>query len=127
MMNIPKELKYTKEHEWARIEGNQATVGITDYAQSELGDVVYLDLPAIGTHFGQNDAFGSIEAVKAASDLYIPMSGEIIEINQALQDAPETINQDPYGKGWMVKIKIDDASELENLLDEDNYQQLIGQ
>ena len=106
-MNIPEELKYTEEHEWARLEGDHVVVGITDYAQGELGDVVYLDMPAIGDSFSQNDAFGSIEAVKAAPDLYIPLSGEVVEVNEALKDAPETINSDPYGEGWMAKIKID--------------------
>lgn len=126
-MNIPAELKYTEEHEWARKEGGQIVVGITDYAQSELGDVVYLDLPAVGTHFKQNDAFGSIEAVKAASDLYMPISGDIVAVNTALTDAPETINADPYGEGWMVKIKIEREDEFTSLLDAGKYKEHIGQ
>jgi glycine cleavage system H protein len=126
-MNIPQDLKYTEEHEWARKEREHVLVGITDYAQGELGDVVYLDLPAVGVHFSQNDAFGSIEAVKAASDLYMPLSGEIVEVNSALTDTPETINTDPYGKGWMVKIKIDNEEEFANLMDAGGYQSHIGQ
>jgi len=126
-MNIPEELKYTEEHEWARLEGDHVVVGITDYAQGELGDVVYLDMPAIGDSFSQNDAFGSIEAVKAASDLYIPLSGEVVEVNEALNDAPETINSDPYGEGWMAKIKIDSKEEFDQLMDADSYKKHIGQ
>jgi glycine cleavage system H protein len=126
-MNIPDELKYTEEHEWARMEGDHVVVGITDYAQGELGDVVYLDMPAVGDSFSQNDAFGSIEAVKAASDLYIPVSGEVVEVNEALNDAPETINSDPYGEGWMAKIKIDSKEEFDKLMDADSYKKHIGQ
>jgi len=126
-MKIPEDLKYTEEHEWSRKEGDLVVVGITDYAQSELGDVVYLELPSIGDHYNQNDAFGSIEAVKAASDLYIPLSGEIVEINESLTDAPETINKDPYGNGWMVKIKIDNEEEWNNLMDTAAYAVHIGQ
>ncbi len=126
-MSIPEELKYTDDHEWARKEGELVVVGITDYAQGELGDIVYLDLPAAGDKFSQNDAFGSIEAVKAASDLYLPLSGEIVEVNETLSDAPETINSDPYGKGWMVKMKIESEKEYENLMDAASYQSHIGQ
>ena len=126
-MNFPKELKYTEEHEWARKDGAQVVVGITDYAQSELGDVVYLDLPSVGDHFKQNESFGSIEAVKAASDLYMPVSGEITEVNSILTDTPETINADPYGEGWMIKIKLDSDDELSALMDADGYQEHVGQ
>lgn len=126
-MNIPKELRYTEEHEWARAEGDIVTIGITDYAQGELGDVVYVELPAVGDSFGQNDVFGSIEAVKAASDLYCPLSGEVVEVNGNLGDIPETINKDPYGDGWMIKLKLADASEMENLLDAAGYQAHIGE
>lgn len=126
-MNIPEELKYTEEHEWARKDGDLVVVGITDYAQGELGDIVYLDLPAPGDKFSQNDAFGSIEAVKAASDLYLPLGGEIVEVNDTLADAPETINADPYGEGWMVKIKIDSEDEFQTLMDAASYKNHIGQ
>ncbi len=125
-MNIPKELKYTEEHEWARADGDTVTVGITDYAQGELGDVVYVELPSVGDTFGQNDVFGSIEAVKAASDLYCPLSGEVVEVNENLGDSPETINKDPYGDGWMIKIKMSASDELNALLDADGYQAHIG-
>jgi len=126
-MNIPKELKYTEEHEWARKDGSHVVIGITDYAQSELGDVVYLDLPSVGDHFKQNESFGSIEAVKAASDLYMPVSGEVTEVNAALADTPETINADPYGDGWMIKIKVENEDELAGLMDADGYHEHVGQ
>ena len=126
-MNIPDDLKYTEEHEWVKREGDTVIIGITDYAQGELGDVVYLDLPAVGDNFPQNDPFGSIEAVKAAADLYMPLSGEIVEVNEALPDAPETINTDPYGKGWMVKIKIENEDEYTKLMDTAAYNAHIGQ
>ena len=126
-MSIPEDLKYTEEHEWARKDGDTVVVGITDYAQGELGDVVYLDLPAVGEHFEKNDAFGSIEAVKAAADLYMPLSGEIVEINESLPDEPETINKDPYGAGWMIKIKIDNEEDYDNMLDSGGYATHIGQ
>jgi glycine cleavage system H protein len=126
-MNIPEDLKYTEEHEWVKKDGDAVIVGITDYAQGELGDVVYLDLPAVGDHFSKNDAFGSIEAVKAAADLYMPISGEVVEINEALPDTPETINSDPYGEGWMIKIKIESEEEFNNLLDASAYNTHIGQ
>jgi len=120
-MNIPEDLRYSKEHEWARQEGEFVWVGISDYAQSELGDVVYIDLPAVGDHFKQNDIFGSIEAVKAASDLYCPVAGEIVEVNNDITDSPETINKDPYNDGWMIKLKIDDLEEFNNLMDASEY------
>ena len=126
-MNIPKDLKYTEDHEWIRLEGEIALIGITDYAQGELGDVVYVDLPAEGDEFAKQDVFGSIEAVKAASDLFCPISGNVVETNEEVVDAPETINKDPYGSGWMVKIKVSDVSELDNLLDAAGYEQHIGE
>ena len=126
-MNIPKDLKYTEDHEWVRLEGDHAFIGITDYAQGELGDVVYVDLPADGDEFGKQDVFGSIEAVKAASDLYCPISGKVVEINEIVADVPETINKDPYGSGWMVKIEVSNVSELDDLLDAAGYEQFIGE
>ncbi len=126
-MNIPKDLKYTEDHEWIRLEGDHAYIGITDYAQGELGDVVYVDLPAEGDEFGKQDVFGSIEAVKAASDLFCPISGKVIEINEKVADVPETINKDPYGAGWMVKIVVSDVAELDDLLDDTGYEQFIGE
>ncbi|HGY57005.1 MAG TPA: glycine cleavage system protein GcvH [Caldithrix abyssi] len=125
-MNIPAELKYTKDHEWVKIDGDVATVGITDYAQGELGDVVFVELPAEGDTVEQGGTFGTIEAVKAVADLFSPVSGEVTEVNGALEDAPETVNKDPYGDGWMVKIKISDASQLDELLDAAAYQELVG-
>ncbi len=126
-MNIPKDLKYTEDHEWIRLEGEIALIGITDYAQGELGDVVYVDLPAEGDEFAKQDVFGSIEAVKAASDLFCPISGNVVETNEEVVDAPETINKDPYGSGWMVKIKVSDVSEMDDLLDAAGYEQHIGE
>jgi glycine cleavage system H protein len=125
-MSVPEELKYSEDHEWTRKEGDVLVVGITDYAQGELGDVVYLDLPAVGDSFNQKDAFGSIEAVKAAADLYMPISGEIVEVNDSLPDAPETINKDPYGDGWMIKIKMSNAEEYDALMDAAGYEAHIG-
>jgi len=125
-MSIPEELKYSEDHEWVRKEGDVLVVGITDYAQGELGDVVYLDLPAVGDSFEQKDAFGSIEAVKAAADLYMPISGEIVEVNDSLPDTPETINKDPYGDGWMIKIKMSNAEEYDALMDAAAYEAHIG-
>ena len=125
-MSIPGELKYSDDHEWIRKEGDLIVVGITDYAQGELGDVVYLDLPAVGDAFSQKEPFGSIEAVKAAADLYMPIAGEIVGVNDALPDSPETINKDPYGEGWMVKIKIENTSEYDALMDAAAYQEHIG-
>jgi glycine cleavage system H protein len=124
-MHIPAELMYTKDHEWARIEGDVATIGITDYAQSELGDIVFVELPEVGRKTKQAESFGTIEAVKAVSDLFAPLSGEIIEINNTLTDQPEVINKDPYGEGWLVKIKFTDQSEISNLLDKSKYEELI--
>ena len=125
-MNIPDDLKYTKDHEWVRLEGDTATVGITDYAQGELGDVVFVELPAPGDQVSANDTFGTIEAVKAVADLYSPLDGEVVEVNEALEDAPDTVNNDPYGAGWMVKVKVADSGAYEKLLSADDYREHIG-
>ena len=125
-MNIPGELKYTKDHEWIKIENNIATVGITDFAQSELGDIVYVDIETVDENIDQNEVFGSVEAVKTVSDLFMPLSGEIIEFNEFLEEEPETVNSDPYGKGWMIKIKMTDNSQIEDLLDAEAYKGIIG-
>jgi glycine cleavage system H protein len=126
-MNIPSELKYTKDHEWCRIEGDVAVVGITDFAQSELGDVVFLELPESGASAAAGKEFGTIEAVKAVSELFAPVSGKIFEVNTAVADTPETVNQDPYGDGWMIKIKLSDPAEVGGLLDAAAYNRLIGE
>lgn len=120
-MNTPAELRYTRSDEWVRIEGEIATIGITDYAQSELGDIVFLELPEPGRYLQTDETFGVIESVKAASDLYAPVEGEVIEVNESLQTALETINQDPYGKGWMIKIRMKDPSQAEHLMSADEY------
>lgn len=125
-MEFPQELKYTKDHEWIRLEGDVAIIGITDHAQNELGDIVYVDVPTIGETLAQNDIFGSVEAVKIVSDLYLPVSGEILELNASLDSAPEAVNSDPYGEGWMIKIKVTDSGEIDQLLSADEYKQLIG-
>jgi len=125
-MNIPQELKYTQGHEWVRIEGNEATVGITDFAQGELGDIVYVEVETVGETLAKEDVFGTVEAVKTVSDLFVPLSGEIVAFNEALEDTPELVNDDPYGEGWIVKIKLSDASEIENLLSDEGYQAVIS-
>jgi glycine cleavage system H protein len=125
-MNFPSELKYTKEHEWIRIEGDAAYVGITEFAQRELGDIVYVDINTVGQEIGQDEIFGTVEAVKTVSDLYIPVTGTVLEVNADLNSAPELVNSDPYGKGWMIKIKVSDPSQLENLLTADAYTSLVG-
>lgn len=125
-MNIPSELKYTKDHEWIRIEGNTAIVGITDFAQGELGDIVYVDVDTLDDTVEEGDVFGSVEAVKTVSDLFMPLSGEVTEFNEALEDAPELVNTDPYGAGWMIKITISDDSQIEALLDAAGYTTLIA-
>ncbi|CUU06789.1 glycine cleavage system H protein [Candidatus Thermokryptus mobilis] len=126
-MQFPENLRYTKEHEWVRVENDSiGVVGITDYAQSELGDIVYVELPQIGKQVKQLEPFGTIEAVKAVSDLFSPLSGEVIEVNEKLKDSPDLINKDPYGEGWIIKIKISDLSELDNLLSAEDYKKLIG-
>jgi glycine cleavage system H protein len=125
-MNIPSNLHYTKEHEWIRVEGNEAYVGITDYAQSELGEIVFVDINTEGETLGQNEVFGSVEAVKTVSDLNMPVSGEVLAINKTINDQPELVNNDPYGEGWMIKISVANPDELNNLLDAAGYQALIG-
>lgn len=125
-MNTPENLKYTKDHEWVKIEGDVATVGITDFAQGELGDIVYVEVETLDETLEKEEIFGTVEAVKTVSDLFLPLSGEIIAFNEALEDAPEKVNTDPYGEGWMVKIKINDESQLDDLLDVDAYKKLIG-
>ncbi|OFZ64186.1 MAG: glycine cleavage system protein H [Bacteroidetes bacterium RIFCSPHIGHO2_02_FULL_44_7] len=125
-MNIPKNLKYTKDHEWVSIDGDVATVGITDFAQGELGDIVYVEIETEGDSLDQEEVFGSVEAVKTVSDLFMPISGEIIEFNNGLESDPEAVNKDPYGKGWMIKVKMSDSSEIDRLLDAAAYAELIG-
>jgi glycine cleavage system H protein len=125
-MNIPTSLKYTKDHEWVLIEGDTATVGITDFAQKELGDIVYVEVETLDQTLNQDEVFGTVEAVKTVSDLFLPLSGEIIAFNDDLEANPEVVNSDPYGKGWMIKLKITDATEIENLLSSDAYKALIG-
>ncbi len=125
-MNFPTELKYTKDHEWVRIEGDVATVGITEFAQRELGDIVYVDINTIGKTIAKEDVFGTVEAVKTVSDLFMPITAEVLEFNKALDTNPELVNSDPYGEGWMVKIAIKDAAELTALLNADAYQSIIG-
>ena len=125
VMNIPSELKYTKDHEWVKIDGDVAIVGITEFAQSELGDIVYVEIETIGETLNQEEVFGSVEAVKTVSDLFIPVSGEILEFNEALEGNPELVNSDPYGDGWMIKVKLTDAAQYDDLLDADAYKGLI--
>ncbi|GGZ44967.1 MULTISPECIES: glycine cleavage system protein GcvH [Mesonia] len=125
-MGAPKDLKYTKDHEWVKIDGDVATVGITDFAQGELGDIVYVEVETLDETLDREEVFGTVEAVKTVSDLYLPLSGEIIEFNESLEDEPENVNTDPYGDGWMIKIKISNPDEIEDLLDEAAYQELIG-
>jgi len=125
-MNIPSELKYTKDHEWVRIEGDIATVGITDFAQGELGDIVYVEVDTQEGNVEQEAVFGTVEAVKTVSDLFAPLSGEVIAFNEALEDAPESVNSDPYGEGWMIRIKLSDPAEIDDLLSDSDYKALIG-
>ncbi|HWA05963.1 MAG TPA: glycine cleavage system protein GcvH [Ignavibacteria bacterium] len=125
-MNIPEGLKYTKDHEWVKVEGNIGTVGVTDYAQGELGDIIYLDVTTVGNDVALGDAFGTIEAVKTVSDMYAPVSGKITEFNSAVNDNPAIVNQDPYGAGWMVKIEISNMGDLDSLLSPEEYKNLIG-
>lgn len=124
-MNIPENLKYTKEHEWVKIEGNVAIVGVTDYAQGELGDIVFVEIETEGETLAKEETFGTVEAVKTVSDLFMPLSGEITAINEMLEEKPETVNSDPYGEGWMIKIEISDDSEIDELLDAEAYKALI--
>jgi len=125
-MNFPENLKYTKEHEWVSIEGDTATIGVTEFAQSELGDIVFVEIETEGESFAQNEVFGSIEAVKTVSDLYMPISGEIVAVNADLEDAPENVNESPYEKGWMIKVKASNLSEIDHLMDAETYKELIG-
>ncbi len=125
-MNTPDNLKYTKDHEWVKIDGDIATIGITDFAQGELGDIVYVEIETEGEELDKEEVFGSVEAVKTVSDLFMPLSGEIIEINEDLLDAPETVNNDPYEAGWMIKIKLSDVSEADELLSAEDYKALIS-
>ena len=126
-MNFPDNLKYTKDHEWLRVEGNSGYIGITDFAQGELGDIVYIDINTVGQLVNKEAVFGTVEAVKTVSDLFIPITGKILEVNASLNDNPELVNKDPYGEGWMVKISIENAAELNDLMDVAAYRQLIGQ
>ena len=125
-MNIPSDLKYTKDHEWIKIEGDTATIGITDFAQSELGDIVYVEVETVDETLDVEEIFGTVEAVKTVSDLFLPLSGEVIEFNESLEDEPEKVNSDPYGEGWMIKMKFSDASQVENLLSADDYKAIVG-
>ena len=125
-MSIPANLKYTKEHEWVRVEGDVAYVGITDYAQSELGEIVFVEVETVGESLAAGEVFGTVEAVKTVSELFLPVDGEVLEFNAALEDAPELVNEDPYGKGWMVKLSVADAAQLDGLLSATDYEALIG-
>lgn len=125
-MNFPSELKYTKDHEWVRVEGNEAYIGITDFAQRELGDIVYLDINTVGEEVEQEKEFGTVEAVKTVSDLFMPITATVLEVNSALNDNPELVNSDPYGEGWMVKVTLSDAAQVEALLSADDYKALVG-
>jgi glycine cleavage system H protein len=125
-MNFPEKLKYTKDHEWIRIEADTGFIGITDYAQGELGDIVFIELPAVGKKVEQRQAFGTVEAVKAVSDLYSPVTGEVLEVNKKIHDSPELVNKDPYEQGWMIKVKIEKPAELDSLLDVAAYKKLVA-
>ncbi|HKD66410.1 MAG TPA: glycine cleavage system protein GcvH [Candidatus Binataceae bacterium] len=125
-MEIPAGLRYSKEHEWVATEEEVATIGITDYAQEQLGEIVYVELPAVGDKISKDDAFGVVESVKAVSDIYAPVSGTVVEVNQELPESPEMINEDPYGDGWLVKVKVSDTSELDDLLDNDEYEEMVA-
>jgi glycine cleavage system H protein len=123
-MNIPENLKYTKDHEWIKIDGDEAYVGITDYAQNELGDVVFVEIETEGESLDKEEVFGTVEAVKTVSDIFMPISGEVMEVNSKLEDSPEIVNKDPYGEGWLIKVKISDKSELDDLLEASKYKEL---
>lgn len=125
-MNFPEELKYTEEHEWIKLDGDTAIIGITDFAQSELGDIVYVDINTIGDEVEQNDIFGSVEAVKTVSDLFMPLTGEVLEVNPKIDDEPELVNSDPYGDGWIIKVKVADKSQFDELLSAEEYKEKIG-
>jgi glycine cleavage system H protein len=126
-MDFPKELKYTKEHEWIRVEGDTALIGITDFAQKELGDIVFLDINMLGSEVGKDQVFGTVEAVKTVSDLFMPVSGKVLELNGDVESNPELVNSDPYGKGWIIKVSLKNKAELDQLLSADDYKKLIGQ
>lgn len=126
-MAVPEELKYSKEHEWVKVEGNIATIGITDFAQNELGDIVFVELPEVDDEVSEGETFGSVESVKTVSELYSPVSGKITEINEDLEDEPEAVNESPYEKAWMVKVKLNDTSQLDDLLSADQYKEMIGE
>ena len=125
-MNIPANLKYSNDHEWVRVEGNEAFVGITDFAQGQLGDIVFVDVPTVGESLGQNEVFGAIEAVKTVSDAFLPVSGEILEFNEALENDPALVNKDPYGEGWIIKVNMANPAEVDTLLSADDYAKLVG-
>jgi glycine cleavage system H protein len=125
-MNFPENLKYTKDHEWVRLEGDIAYIGITDFAQGELGDIVYVDIDTVGETIDQNNVFGTVEAVKTVSDLFMPLQGEILEINPALEDAPELVNSDPYGEGWMIKVKVSNTADFDALMNSDAYKEIVA-
>ncbi|QIY84942.1 glycine cleavage system H protein [Epilithonimonas bovis DSM 19482] len=125
-MNTPAELKYTKDHEWIKVEGDTATIGITDYAQGELGDIVFVDVDTVDEDLNEGDVFGSVEAVKTVSDLYLPVAGTVLEVNAELEDQPELLNTDPYGKGWIIKLKVSDTADLSTLLSSEEYQEVVG-
>jgi glycine cleavage system H protein len=125
-MNFPAELKYTKDHEWIRVEGDTGIIGITDFAQKELGDIVYVDVNTIGETVNKDEVFGTVEAVKTVSDLFMPVTGEVLELNAEIDSTPETVNQDPYGKGWLIKVKISNPSELDGLMSADDYKASVG-
>ena len=125
-MNIPEDLKYTKDHEWIRVEGGEAVIGVTDFSQSELGDIVFVEIETEGEELEKEEVFGTVEAVKTVSDLFMPVSGEVIAFNDELEDAPEKVNEDPYGEGWMIRVKIADLAQLDELLSADDYRNLIG-
>ena len=125
-MNIPAELKYTKDHEWIRVEGDTAVIGITDFAQRELGDIVYVEIETVGEQLDREAVFGTVEAVKTVSDLFMPVSGEVLELNGSIESSPEVVNSDPYGGGWMIKVKLSTPGELNDLLSAEDYQKLVG-
>lgn len=125
-MNIPQELKYTKDHEWVKIDGNVATIGVTDFAQGELGDIVYVEVETVGETMEREEVFGTVEAVKTVSDLFLPLAGKIVEFNESLEDTPEKVNTDPYGDGWMVKLQMSNEAEIEDLMSPEEYKELIG-
>lgn len=125
-MNFPENLKYTKDHEWVKVEGDVAVIGITEFAQGELGDIVFVDIQTQGETLGEHDVFGTVEAVKTVSDLYMPVSGEVIEVNPALENSPEKVNSDPYGEGWMVKVRLSDAGQADSLMSAADYAAMVG-